>query len=356
MRHISSKQTWLLIVAAMAASGVIYGLIVFPGEPPVIGAVFAMLMGLPIIAFERGLIFRRIHRRIQLFSTAALFVISLIIYEILMSAGYAVAALGFHSIGVMGPRPMEEAVVMPLSVFLYALGVCALIIFVLRVRELLGRDIFASMLISKYRRPVTEERVFLFIDLVDSTAFAERNGDLRAQQYLSALFTAFAEPVRRNRGAIDDYIGDAAIVTWPLARGIEKARCISCVFEIFDVIEANAEKWLKSYGQVPRLRAALHGGTIITAEIGVDHHKIAYFGDTVNTTARLESMCRSLNRPILISADLAGRIEMPETIAVETLGTHALRGRGQMLEVMALSRPPKASNVDLRGRLAGSRL
>ncbi len=45
-------------------------------------------------------------------------------------------------------------------------------------------------------------------------------------------------------------------------------------------------------GQVPRLRAALHGGTIITAEIGIDHHKITYFGDTINTTARLESFAR----------------------------------------------------------------
>jgi adenylate cyclase len=356
MRQISSKQTWLTISAVMAASGIAYGLIVFPGEPPVIGAIFALLMGLPIIAFERGLIFRRLHRRIQLFSTAALFVTSLVIYEVLMSAGYAMASLILQAMGKLEPRPMHEALVMPLSVFLYALGVCALIIFVLRVRELLGRDIFANMLISKYRKPVVEERVFLFIDLVDSTAFAERNGDLRAQQYLSALFTAFAEPVRRHKGAIDDYIGDAAIITWPLKRGIEKARCVSCVFEIFDVIEASAEKWLKAYGQVPRLRAALHGGTIITAEIGVDHHKIAYFGDTVNTTARLETMCRSLNRPILISADLASRIEMPETVAVEALGTHALRGRGQMLKVMSLSRPPKASNVDLRGRLAGSRL
>ncbi len=355
MKQISSKQTWFMICAAMALSGIVYGLLVFPGEPPVIGAIFALLMGLPIIAFERGLIFRRIHRRIQLFSTVALFVTSLIIYEILMSAGYAIASFTLRTAGMIDPRPMHEAAVMPLSVFLYALGVCALIIFVLRVRELLGREIFASMLISKYRKPVTEERVFLFIDLVDSTAFAERNGDLRAQQYLSALFAAFAEPVRRHKGAIDDYIGDAAIVTWPLKRGIEKARCIACVFEIFDAIEANAENWLKTYGQVPRLRAALHGGTIITAEIGVDHHKIAYFGDTVNTTARLENMCRSLNRPILISADLAGRIEMPETVAVEPLGTHALRGRGQMLEVMALSRPPRASNVDLRGKLAGSR-
>ena len=353
MRHISSRHTWLLICLSMAASGVIYGLVAFPGEPPVIGAVFAVLMGLPIIAFERGLIFRGIHRSIQKFPTVALFIASIIIYEILMSVGYAIAATFFSYAGVLEPRPLQETVIMPFSVFLYALGVCALIIFVLRVRELLGREIFANMLISKYRRPVTEERVFMFVDLVDSTAFAERNGDLRAQQFLGELFAAFAEPVRRNKGTIDDYIGDAAIITWPLARGVQKARCIHCIFDIVDAIEADSETWLKRFGQVPRLRAALHGGTIITAEIGVDHHKIAYFGDTVNTTARLEAMCRTLNRSLLISAELAARIDMPETIAIEDLGSHALRGRGQSIGVMALSRPPKASNIGLRKQLAG---
>ncbi|MGO7998419.1 adenylate/guanylate cyclase domain-containing protein, partial [Rhizobium ruizarguesonis] len=79
-------------------------------------------------------------------------------------------------------------VIMPFEVFLYALAVCTMLIFFLRVRELLGREVFLSMLISRYRNPVKEERVFLFIDLVDATAFAEKHGDLRAQQLLSSLF------------------------------------------------------------------------------------------------------------------------------------------------------------------------
>ncbi|MGO7353032.1 adenylate/guanylate cyclase domain-containing protein, partial [Rhizobium ruizarguesonis] len=92
--------------------------------------------------------------------------------------------------------------------------------------------------------------------------------------------------------------GDAAIITLPLARGVKNARCVRFIFDILSDIEANAAGWRKSYGQVPKLRAALHGGEIITAEIGVDHHIISYFCDTVNTTARLETLCRSQNRPV----------------------------------------------------------
>lgn len=216
------------------------------------------------------------------------------------------------------------------------MAVCALIVFILRVRDLLGRDVFNSMLVSRYRQPVNEERVFLFIDLAGSTAYAEKHGDLRAQQFLKAIFATFAEPVRRHKGAIDDYIGDAAIVTWQLDRGIKDARCVRCVFDILADIEAHAEVWQRRFGQVPHLRAALHGGPIITAEVGVDHHKIAFFGDTVNTTARIETLCKSLGHNVLISSELAEKIRIPDTVLAEDLGMHAVRGRGQMLGVTAL--------------------
>ena len=180
--------------------------------------------------------------------------------------------------------------------------------------------------------------MFLFIDLVGSTSFAEEFGDLRAQQFLSALFTAFAKPVRQYRGTIDDYVGDAAIITWPMTRGLRQDNCVKCAFAIVDAIEADADKWLQKFGRVPRLRIALHGGPIVTAEVGVDHHKIAYFGDTVNTTARLESLSRTLGVPILISSDLAKRLDFSGDIKAEYLGQHALKGRGQSLGVMALTR------------------
>jgi adenylate cyclase len=261
----------------------------------------------------------------------------------MMSIGFAAAGLFLRGIGAIKPTSWVETVVLPFNVFTYALVVCAGIVFVLRVRELLGRDVFLAMLTGRYRNPVSEERIFLFVDLVDSTPFAEKHGDLRAQQMLNSLFAAFAEPVRRNRGTIDDYVGDAAIITWPLARGMKNGRCVRCIFDILNAIENEAPNWLKQYGQVPRLRAALHGGFVITAEIGVDHHKITYFGDTVNTTSRLESLCKTLNRPVLSSSDLASRMNLPDFVNAEDLGVHALKGRGQGLGVMALAQAQPAS-------------
>lgn len=344
MREISPVQNWFLLALIMGASGIVYDILFYADGRPLVGATFALFIGMPILAFERKALLPRLSRRIQKLPTLTYFLTQLFIYEILMTIGFAVAGVILRIFGAIPPSvSWIDTLVLPFNVFMYALIVCSAIIFVLRVRELLGRDVFLAMLTGRYRNPVSEERIFLFIDLVDSTPFAEKHGDLRAQQMLNSLFAAFAEPVRRHKGTIDDYVGDAAIITWPLARGMKNGRCVRCVFDILNAIEDEAEAWLKRYGQVPRLRAALHGGFVITAEIGIDHHKITYFGDTVNTTSRLESLCKALNRPILISSELAGRMTLPDFVNAEDLGVHALKGRGQGLGVMALAQAIPAS-------------
>ncbi|PZM17289.1 adenylate/guanylate cyclase domain-containing protein [Rhizobium tubonense] len=358
MRNLSSALNWIFIAIFVAASGMLYNLLF--GEPGrlYIGAIFALFCGIPILAFERGMFFPSLFHRIHRLPTPIFIASALVIDFGLISIGFAAAGSLLKSLGVL-TGTWAQVTILPMDVFLYALAMSAVVVFVVRVRELLGRDVFFSLLTSRYRNPVPEERVFLFIDLVGSTAFAEKYGDLRAQQYLGSLFGAYAEHVWQHRGAIDDYIGDAAIITWPLERGIKNGRCIRCVFDILADIEKNSEFWLQTYGQVPRVRAALHGGFIITAEIGVDHHKITYFGDTVNTTARLETLCKTLERPVLISADLANRLMLPDDIVAEDLGEHAVRGRGQALGVVALARAePKASRLsesNLRRLDAGHR-
>ena len=332
----NSVGLWVFLLGAVAASGYLYSWLVYR-QGYFLGAVFALSICVPILAFERGLIFPILRAWINTLPTAGFLVAALIADYVLISIGNAVCGITLWSFGWID-GPFWRAATLSPQVLLYTLAVLTVMIFILRVRDLLGRDIFASLLLRRYRQPVAEERVFLFIDLVGSTSFAEEHGDLRAQQFLGALFAAFAEPVRRHGGAIDDYVGDAAIITWPIERGIKDASCARCVFDILDSIEKNANQWLERFGRVPRLRAALHGGPIITAEIGVDHHKITYFGDTVNTTARLESLCRTLATPVLISSELAQRMSFSNEIKANYLGMHGVKGRGQALGVMALTR------------------
>ena len=77
---------------------------------------------------------------------------------------------------------------------------------------------------------------------------------------------------------------------------------------------------------------------IVTAEIGVGRHKIAYFGDVMNATARLEGLCRETKRSVLISEAVLCRIPvLPDGIEVEAMGQYVLRGLSGETVVHALA-------------------
>jgi adenylate cyclase len=234
-------------------------------------------------------------------------------------------------------RTAREAMALSNSGIVYALGVSALITFVFGIRDLIGPSLFTSLLLGRYHRPTKEERIFLFLDITDSTEFADLNGDLETQAYLNQIFCALALPVRRSRGSIDDYVGDMAIVTWPKRRGIRDAACLRCVFDFAAELEKKSVEWNVHFGQLPQFRAVLHCGWVVTAEIGMERHKIAYFGDVMNTTGRLEALAKNFDEQVLVSAELFNSlVNPPGHLTSKNLGRHELRGRSEPLEVFAI--------------------
>lgn len=332
---------WALILLAAAGAGLVYNAVFAAGASPLAGFSYGFSMGATVLAFDRGLILAGVQTRIRRLPAWAYVPAAELAYVLMIVAGNALGGLVVWAFALTADDLSTATRITP-RVLAYALAVSSLLVFVIRMRDLIGGEVFVNFMIGRYHKPVAEERIFLFLDVVGSTAFAEAHGDLRAQEYLGAIFATLAEPVRRNAGSVDDYIGDLAMVTWPMKRGLKDARCVACLFAVIDRIEAEAEAWTARFGVVPRLRAALHGGSVVTAEVGVDRHKIAYFGDAVNVTARIEALCRPLAVDNLISHDLLERLgRLPEGVRARSLGAHALHGRGGRFSVATLERAPE---------------
>ena len=337
---------WALIFLFSATAGAFFNLFVMENGHPMVGASFGIFIGIPMFAFMRGLLLRNLQQRVRRLPFPLYAPASLALYILLLVLATEVAGALLWVLGVL-PEPFLTAIAVSKVDILYSLSMLAILMFVLRMKDLIGGEVFLNLLTGRYHKPVAEERIFLFVDVVGSTQFAERFGDLRAQEYLGHFFASLAVPVRRYRGSIDDYVGDLAIISWPMRRGVEGARALRCVFAILAQIQREARSWQTEFGMVPRFRAALHGGPVVTAEIGIDRHKIAYFGDTVNTTGRLETLCRTLNAPILISAELLARMpNLPANMRLTDLGSHDVRGRDRPLSVYSLARSSKKQETN----------
>jgi adenylate cyclase len=204
------------------------------------------------------------------------------------------------------------------------------------VRLVGGRALF-NVILGRYRHPTREERVMLFLDLVGSTTLAEQLGELRVQELLTRFFHDIDEVIVAHGGEVHAYVGDEVIVTWPVAAAPAR-HPIDCVLAIQDRLAELADRYVREFGLVPNFRAGLHAGPVVISECGESRPQIAYFGDTMNVTARLQERCKEAGRNLLVSGDLLRLLDPGKHLAVEALGPTQLRGRKAEVEVFAVAR------------------
>ena len=65
-----------------------------------------------------------------------------------------------------------------------------------------------------------------------------------------------------------------------------------------------SDYYKNKYGLVPEFKAGLHYGDVIITEIGGAKEELAYHGDTVNTAARIQTVCNERGKQIIVSAEL----------------------------------------------------
>jgi adenylate cyclase len=163
-------------------------------------------------------------------------------------------------------------------------------------------------------------------------------GELRVQGLLTRFFFDIDGAIVAHGGEVHAYVGDEVIVTWPLDERMSGGRCIDCFFAIADSIAEKADSYRQEFGIVPSFRAGLHAGHVVISECGSSRRQLAYFGDTVNVTARLQEHCKEVGRNLLVSADLLRLLKLKPAFAVETLGEVRLRGRAAAIELFAVER------------------
>ena len=209
---------------------------------------------------------------------------------------------------------------------------------IFELTRLVGSRVLFNVALGRYRVPVREERVLMFLDLAGSTSLAESMGELRVQNLLTRFFFDIDAAIVAHGGEVHAYVGDEVIVTWPLDDRMLGGRCVDCFFAIADTIAGKADSYRQEFGMVPGFRAGLHAGPVVISECGSSRRQLAYFGDTVNVTARLQEHCKEVGRSLLVSSELLRHMTLKAAFAVEPLGEARLRGRAAAIELFAVER------------------
>src|SRR3984957_17795832 len=233
---------------------------------------------------------------------------------------------------------------------LVSLAAAFVVAFMEDVNTLLGQNVLLNFITGRYYAPLLESRVFLFLDMEGSTGLAERLGPLEFHRLLNRFVLDLTQPIVAARGEIHRYVGDELIATWKLEEGTMDGRCVAACFAAIDQLARRAPDYRREFGAAVTVRAGLHCGPVVTGEMGSVKREIVFLGDTVNTTARIQELCRETGDRVLASADLIDRLELPQGIAKRSLGDLRLRGKGADLALYALKKTPQgASRSRARG-------
>lgn len=217
--------------------------------------------------------------------------------------------------------------------------VTSIAILVVQLEELMGRRMFLGFLLGRYEKPVAEERVVLSIDLVGSTALAEKLGDLRYYRFLNTTYSLMTDALLRNEGEIHKYVGDEVIFTWPMETGLRGQNCLDLYFDIMERIDAHAEEMQREFGAVPKFRGAVHGGRVIVAQIGHIKRAIDLSGDVMNSVSRMLGVCKDMKADLLVSSELLGRIpQASERFTFTAESVVPVKGRRREVRVQAAER------------------
>ena len=209
------------------------------------------------------------------------------------------------------------------------------------VRGLLRKIGLANVLqwlMGTLNKPRAEKRIFMFVDMRSSVSIAEKLQHKKFSYLVQDVFNDLAV-VENYGGAIYQYLGDGAIISWSLKKGLRNNNCLKAFFAFQKVIKRNRYWYKKRYGLIPEFKAGLHVGDIMVLQVGRLKRDISYNGDTLNTTARIESMCNEYKQDLLISGILYESLPHIAKYKTKEVGKLKLKGKSRGVQVYQVRQP-----------------
>jgi adenylate cyclase len=191
-----------------------------------------------------------------------------------------------------------------------------------------GRRGAAQVLAGRSRRETGEtiRAVLLFGDLRGFTELSESMAPQAVVAALDAWFDRIAGAVHAFGGEVLKFIGDGVLAIFPIGEQPPAVACDAALRAVGAALAgmAHLDQARRQQG-LPSLHfgLALHLGEMLWGNVGTaDRLDFTAIGPAVNLVSRLEGLCRPLGRSVLVTGTLAAET----TTALVPLGEHLLRG------------------------------
>lgn len=223
------------------------------------------------------------------------------------------------------------------SWFLFLIFSILLITFVIQVNKKFGPGNLLKLIIGKYHNPKDEYRIFLFLDLKDSTAIAEKLDHNKYSQLLQNCYHDLTDIVIKYNADIYQYVGDEVVLSWNKKDGLKSLNSIKLFFAFKNKLVERKQFYLKHFDVFPEFKGGMDSGVVTVAEVGDIKRELAYHGDVLNTASRIQDQCKVYENDLLISENLEKSLIKLNGFTQELVGEVNLRGKEHIVKIYSIT-------------------
>jgi adenylate cyclase len=277
--------------------------------------------------------------RIRLLSFGKLIFLKSLFYLIAMMITFVFIYHFMTGLGVF-PEDVSETKLLSLVTGKFVFSMVALVSFVvfsfnfiLEINKKFGPGNLWNMIIGKYQKPRIEERIFMFLDLKDSTRIAEDLGHKVYSRLLKRCFHDLTDIILKYDAEVYQYVGDEVVLTWSRKKGLMNGNCIKAFFSFRNKLIQKSDFYKNTFNEMPEFKAGMDMGQVTATEIGDIKREIAFHGDVLNTASRIQHKCKELNEHILISENLSKSLNLENGFDKTLVGEMSLRGKHELTKI-----------------------
>ncbi len=176
-----------------------------------------------------------------------------------------------------------------------------------------------------------------FSDIRSFTKISESLEPEEVVEFLNQYITRMVSCVKKTRGSVDKFIGDAIMAIWgaPLSSGDDPFNAVNASLLMREqLLEFNLDRGSEKK-PVIQIGCGIHYGPVLAGQIGSDE-KMEYtvIGDTVNLASRIESLNKAFGTDILISEETAELVK--DRFRVVPMQKITVKGKSEPLTVYAV--------------------
>jgi adenylate cyclase len=182
-----------------------------------------------------------------------------------------------------------------------------------------------------------DELAILFSDIRGFTSLSEQMSPQELMNFLNSYFLRMNEPIHKNKGFIDKFIGDAVMALFDRPTGTNTDKAQDAIRAALDLRYAinlyNQHRANSGYPPI-NIGIGIHFGPVIIGTVGSDDRMdTTVIGDSVNIAFRLEALAPKYNTDIVISAQTLHQAKAEGLFEYRLLDWVRVKGRKTPIEV-----------------------